>query len=1151
MSEAAAMLEQFANYADMIQIKGRSPSNEDVDSFLERFFDSRRVGYLYEGMYIYTAAKIGENGKPLYDVKGKSYAELIAETKPLIEARVLETYSKIGDSIDASDWDTAPRSVEKFAKLYAREAGTFDTFDSLPGVEKRNHLAFQKAVKHINRVTYRIKHYFELALPFMLRHTMFHNIAAVTYDTEKGDSAITKHQEGSNLFTIENEDDLQKYLNSKTLGKMAGGQHPGLRSIFWTPSDSGKNIKLGIVDIDNPGNIPEKELRKSVKRIHRVLSNQGHPTIIMFTGASYQIWIGSQPNEPLGDIRELNEYLKGILSQEGSFDREEAIDLKIPFLDLTTNKKGGYVRMFFSLHYPPSPSKKGGKGYTGLAAIPVTPMDLDKFDPAIDAHPEKVRANFTVYSGYVSKFFDLLRIGQDYPDEEIESPPSCSRLGKLYSNNKLLSYLYDNKDMITVEYRNLEAKLADENKVIAHSVARGLGTVLVYDPTGASTPPGMVTTRIVGGRARTTPTHTYYITKQGTVVYDDYICRDFERYCEALRIRDAVLSGHVVVAGTLRDETDRQAAVSILTNKEGLNQQACRKLRFVTSRVETINGEAIPNDLMKEHVEKFNSKRVQPAVYIKLDGDIGSQVKQVFMDLLKDRRSGEMIVYGEETYAIKSTRTINLAVLGMKKTKTYLSNESPPLFVGIAKRSSKYGLVYHMIGLAQIALPKAERIELRELIEGDRKRNVIPVPDELGEVLAITEPTVVVEVSYDDISPEMRISYPHYFTDSRKYRKVVTSKHVVTPLINAKVIGIRKDLDVKREKDVSIYQDRGIDLFARPPTSGSLLTTLPNPPQRIEFVRRNSAFFGVPETLETYVGDIYDERKGTLVGGRKVQVPLIGEGPVYRGQRLPGELTKAFDRFHKGEEGFKVYVEPRSLVQSTDPKYFRIHNLGGEYQIAKDDIRGAGADGNLVTSFNNEMSDIKSFAKVLDIYKTTNAAQAREDNSVIGTMLEKGYNNKWHDPNSEVETYRYEDQQYIDDYKGLNKTLVKSMAKTALDVGTFNKLSEGIMENPQPIKADSWTRRVDEYIGEYKKWEDRPQPKEPWTTYFIGLGATWEVPLLEKERLLREATDAHGLSDAEVERIDMNYGELILDTLSESILADLYEVPEDADEPED
>jgi len=1143
------MLEQFAKYDDIIQTKGRSPSNEDIDFFLEKFFEPLRRGFLYEGMYIYAAGKIGDDGNALYNVQGKSYKELLAEARPLIESRVLESHSKIEDSVESFDWDTAPRSVSDFANLYAIEAGTEEEFHSTPlGLGKRNHPAFQKAVKHISAVAYRIKNYFETVLPFMLRHTMHREIAAVTYDTNSGDNTITRTT--PEPFSISDEKELQTYLNSKKVGDMPAGQHAGLRSIFWTPSTSGKNAKMGVVDIDNPAKLPDKELRKVVKRIYRILSNQGHPTIIMFTGASYQIWLGETGQEPLGDIREINEYLRGILSEEGAFDREEAIDLKLPFLDLSTNKPNGTVRMFFSLHYPPAPNKKSGKNYTGLAAIPVTPTDLGRFDPAIDAHPEQVLANFTVYSGYVSKFFDLLQIGQDY--DSIESPPPCLRLDKQYPNNKLLSYLYDDEDIITVEYRNIETKLSDEKIVIAHPVARGLETVLIYDPTGASTPSGMTTKRTIGGRATSTPTHTYYITKQGTVVYDDYICRDFERYCEAKRIRSVVLSGHVVVAGDFRDETDRQAAMSILTNKEGLSPQACRKLRFVVSRVEKLNDETIPNEIMKDQVKSFNSKRVHSAAYIELTGDVGPKLKQVFMDLLKDRKSGAMRVYGEEKYLIKSTRTINLAVLGMKKTKAYQSNEAPPLFVGVAKRSSKHGLVYHMIGLAQIALPKEERVHLRTLIDGEDGRNIIPLPPSmiLSEDIVITEPTVVVEVSYDDISPETKATYPHHFTDNGRYRKVIPSSHEATPLINAKVIAIREDLDPKRDKDISLNQDRGIEIIRNKKRGGWILNTLQNQPNVDGLVRRNSAFFGVTEHLETYVGGIYSEKEGRIVGGRKGQIPLVGDGPNYRGEKLPGELTKAYNRFHRGEDGFKIYVEPRSLVRTTNPTYYRIHNLGGEYQTAKDDQRGSGADGQLVTSINQEITQVNNYTDMLNSHRTNNKEQAVEDSKVIGTMLESGYNNTWQDPESEIATYRYEDEQYKDDYKELNKTLKAALKKTPIDSATFEKLSAGVLENPGPIKAESWTRRVDEYIEEYNRWEARSQPKEAWDRYFIGLGSSWEVPLLEKERLLREAADAHGLTDSEVERIDMNYGEPITDVLSESILADLYEVPQDVDEPE-
>ena len=55
----------------------------------------------------------------------------------------------------------------------------------------------------------RIKNYFETVLPFMLRHTMHHEIAAVTYDTNSGDNTITRTT--PEPFSISDEKELQTY----------------------------------------------------------------------------------------------------------------------------------------------------------------------------------------------------------------------------------------------------------------------------------------------------------------------------------------------------------------------------------------------------------------------------------------------------------------------------------------------------------------------------------------------------------------------------------------------------------------------------------------------------------------------------------------------------------------------------------------------------------------------------------------------------------------------------------------------------------------------------------------------------------------------------------------------------------------------------
>jgi len=61
----------------------------------------------------------------------------------------------------------------------------------------------------------------------------------------------------------------------------------------------------------------------------------------------------------------------------------------------------------------------------------------------------------------------------------------------------------------------------------------------------------------------------------------------------------------------------------------------------------------------------------------------------------------------------------------------------------------------------------------------------------------------------------------------------------------------------------------------------------------------------------------------------------------------------------------------------------------------------------------------------------------------------------------------------------------------------------------------------------------------------------WEVPLLEKERLLRIATSEYALTDEEVGMIDTQFGESMDDEQQDSIFADLYEEVIEDDEPED
>jgi len=91
---------------------------------------------------------------------------------------------------------------------------------------------------------------------------------------------------------------------------------------------------------------------------------------------------------------------------------------------------------------------------------------------------------------------------------------------------------------------------------------------------------------------------------------------------------------------------------------------------------------------------------------------------------------------------------------------------------------------------------------------------------------------------------------------------------------------------------------------------------------------------------------------------------------------------------------------------------------------------------------------------------------------------------------------------------------------------------------------------VDTYVEEFNKWDALPEPKEEWELYAVGMFSTWEVPMLEKERLMRIATQQYTLTDEETARIDLEYSEEITGELFDLILSDLYEVPEDDEEAE-
>ena len=1176
------MYDQFSNFVNIVEAQGRVPTESDIEYFAERFLTDA-FGFLYPegpgGIYVYSANyNDKETGRKILERGSESFKDTFKEIVPLLKAKVSDVYDGLGSVEEAYTWNPEPIDEATLAKRYALDSMEQSSWDKLPGTEKRSHPAFIKAVKELTKIKSRIKEYNKEVIPFILRKTMYRPLAAGFYSTTSGEAKVVRNS-GGKAFSINSEEELQEYLSASTVAGFPAALHDGLRYIWFQPSPSGKHIKMAVVDIDNPAGLTSKSVRKAVRYVVKILTDNGYPNIIMFTGNSYQVWFGPQEGGTLGSIQNARDLVKSLLynPEVVSFKRNDAIDNKVVHIDDSVLFPNQPVRMFFNLHYPTGtePTKK----FTGLAAIPDAPGDIERFDPLVDAHPERVLVNFKRYAAIVSMFFDTVKMGQDYEEEgEIETTPPCNRYETSDKENKLLDNLLE-EEMIIVPSDQISGLLSDEENLICYVQERGVPAVLHYKAVGNIRIGGKVLSSIRKKQGRKTikveteQVKAVLITKGGTVVYDDFICRDIERYCLAKGITSLTLVGTVVKRDIVGNNLGSQEVRSILQSKEGIDPARARLLTFVPHELIDFNGSASQLSLTNrlEEIGKINTSRIMPTLYYpELKSPVVSKVKKLFKDLLRQRKVGSLIAVGEEKYKITSKRTILATIVGIDKSSSAFKTESKsigPVFIAVTKKHSKFGPVFMIVAKADIALPKEQREQLKQMVLGEKvqKENregdiieffskVLPLSartDTLADQIQIVEPSVVVEVQYDDIGPMYMNTLPFHYrkTDRGVFYRGLAKKQFATPILGARVSEIRTDLSPKRTEDIDISQDPLLDVKSSAPKGFSLLDALPNP-------RRNPSFYGVPASRKikiggTYSDHWYDPRTRTwysgVEGGRDANVDLL-----FDTKKLPGEFSKAFRRQKKGEDGFKVFVDDTSKTTfgSAEP-YYAITGMGDFYQTAVDDVYGMGQDGFRVTSMDGGIEGLKSYADQMTIHESHNRGQALEDTKILATQL--GFTPGDADAeNQGFGTYRSFDQNYVQATKDLDKKLDASMTKKGMLKGDIKNMlaSKGIETNP-PIKQDSWESRVSEYATEYEVWKDSPDPKEPWGMVSQTKFQSWELPVLEKQRLLREATGAYALTELELDAINSRFGEPMSGDLLESVLSDLYSEEEQSEVEED
>ncbi|MBK38233.1 MAG: hypothetical protein CMB45_05320 [Euryarchaeota archaeon] len=1184
MADPALMYREFTKYTDLVSVD-RIPNEDDIDFFIDKFLSMNQFMFYFEGTRIYCADGFDEVTKEvIYDKEGKSRKELEAEIKPLLTQKIKNTFGEVSTETNPFMFDPKPTTVKMMADMLAKERGVVD-WDRMSASVKQNHPVYNEAAKEILKIKQRLMAYNQTVLPFTLRLTMHHNLGMGMYSTTDGKTTLRRLKDDGKPFTLNNEKDLRKFLDSKTMDGMFAGKHAGLRYQFWNYTNTGKDLKMAVIDLDNPAGIPKDDMRRAVVRIATKMEAQGHPYIIMYTGNNWHVWFGAKAGQPLGTLKEVQAYLKSLLFGVTEFTKSKAVEAELPLVDpamYKMDKTPQAVRMFFSLHYQADAASS--KEFTGLAAIPVPAADVMKLEPIRDAHPETVLANFDKYSALVAKFFDTVGMGQDYESaEDIEAPPQVIVHPEKFKAHPLLKKLNLPADMNKIRMADIETVLADEEQVYVYPKAKGLDTILVYDKQGGikgSARKDLSFQRTVGTgnskKLKTIPVTSAYITVNGNIIYDDYITRDLERIANAEKLSSIVISGQLVKTDALGNELGEEAVRALLQSTEGLTLSNNKDLSFIVNKVVSKNGKKVPIKDMAEEVSKLTGKRIRSLGPQTVTAPVGVKVAKQFKDLLRDRKVSTMLVENGVTYEINATRKISVAIIGMSKESKLYSNslECPPVYVAVTKRDSSHGLVYYVIAKAEIALPKAERIKLREMIEGEEKRNIIPINlrnDDFVEQIEMVEPSVVVDVIYEDVGGELRDSFPTHFKPSERRGKIyraLVKKVYATPLIKPRVIGIREDMDALKPSDTDHRQDPLLVITGKIPKKLSLLDALPNPRSDYQqHVRKNPAFFGVQETRPILIDMIsapptieadsyvWDREVGEFVpspdagtrlvpqtaGGRTADIHLFE--PKGRQGSLPGELQRAYQRWDRDEEGYKVFVDRDSRVEKDGVSHYRISSLGSQYQDAIDDQMGQGQDGFSVTTMDGTLEPIKAFIDQVNMAHLVNEKQILEDQKVVASLLRTIPG----DPDSEapISKGRKFDAGYNKAYSDMQQQMRHATTDRVPSITVHRARAEEIFNNP-PIKAEAWNTRIDLFVTKHKEWEAMDPPKEPWVVFAQGDFMGWEVPLLEKERLLRLATSEYSLTERELELVDSQFGEPTNQDALESVLSDLYEeVPED------
>lgn len=808
MSKYDGLLFQFSKYANEFATAGLKPSRADIEEFMVKFFKQTMFQMGTVSWDAKTTVFRGANyrdkqtGKPLYviDTK-KTTKENIDEIRPVLHEAFLREHKSFGVPVD--------------------------NFDPKPIVPSTNEE--QMLHESMKAMAYR---YNQLTLPFRLRKTMHHELQAVLF---RNAQVMT-----SQRFTLHSEKEIREYIDATSYGTgmgKHGGSNKGLRDIWWRPNPSGNHPKVGVIDLDNPAEMPFDELARVTYDIAKRLSLI-HSTLVLFTGKTFHIWFATKPMT-FETVQECWDYTYSAIMKatpDVAFNREEAITRRVPFVDKSPMSGKTMTRMLFGMHYKPALEDS-----TGYCAIPVALDRVKKFNPQ-EAHPVAVMRDFERLKGMADAWFISAEVGDGF--EETEAAPPCFRIptDNPDKENPLVVKLQAWKKQPWtggsggIRYRDIGNELLQHPRLVVTPKYDGNVGLLAFNKRGGFKVHGKrLDSRKGASRAGMDVERSVMVTARGGVIgWDNYLTREFERICQDNDVDSIeVVVESIVVDGNGRVMGNEESRSILATGTDNHDPTTFRRLKAVIVDVLSVDGKDVSSLPFEERIMKaadLEGDRIRCVDPTVVEDDYEATVQAIWRSQVQERMNEGLIVYaGDRRYKVKRKYTIDGVIMGIYKGKVW-QDKKPRLasiLIGVSKKTNE-GMAFVPVGRA-INIPHEEGKKLFKEVLGEQTgeygqfehavRN--PGLEERYPDIQIVDPRVIVEVDFQKLSNRRSIAGPTLLrkptrghTGFQMGLSVTKSERYVRKLVGpANFLRVRYDKDIEDSADYSFRQGDGAGGF--------------------------------------------------------------------------------------------------------------------------------------------------------------------------------------------------------------------------------------------------------------------------------------------------------------------------------------------------